>query len=93
MRRRLRKKKRQGEFREFGIFIEVSLADGDTTTLLEDFQAQAIAPHRLEFRGRIVQRALSGFVELGHPGLSNWGSATNMKPIKNASWCGCCATR
>ena len=65
MRRRLRKKKRQGEFREFGIFIEVSLADGDTTTLLEDFQAQAIAPHGLEFRGRIVQRALSGFVELG----------------------------
>ena len=66
MRRRLRKKKRERELREFGMFIEVSLTDGDTAALLAEFRAQAIDPHGLVFRGGIVKDALSGFVELGH---------------------------
>ncbi len=65
MRRRLRKKKRQREFREFGMFIEVSLTDGDTAALLAEFRAQVLDPNGLAFRGRIGDHALSGFVELG----------------------------
>ena len=47
MRRRLRKKKRQRELREFGMFIEASLTDGDTATLLAEFRAQALDPYGL----------------------------------------------
>ena len=65
MRRRLRKKTRRGEFRAFGMFLEVSLTDRDTATLLAEFRAQALDPHGLLFRGHIVNRALSGVVELG----------------------------
>ena len=65
MRRRLRKKKLHKEFRRFGVFIQVSLTGGDTTTLLAEFRAQVLDPHGLAFRGRIGGDALSGFVELG----------------------------
>ena len=65
MRRRLRKKTRQAEFRAFGMFLEVSLTDEDTETLLAEFRAQALDPHGLMFRGHIVDHVLSGVVELG----------------------------
>ena len=65
MRRRLRKKIRCREFRTFDLYLEVSLTDRDTTTLLAEFRAQVLDPHGLEFRGHIVNHALSGVVELG----------------------------
>ena len=63
------------------MFTEVSLADGDTTTLLEDFQAQAIAPHGLAFRGRIVKHALSGFVALGRRDQYEANQGSMAKPL------------
>ena len=65
MRRLLRKKTRWREFRTFGMFIEASLTDEDTSTLLAEFQAQALDPLGLGFRGHIVNHALSGVIELG----------------------------
>ena len=65
MRRRLRKKTRQKEFRTFGLFIEASLTDHDTISLLAEFRAQALEPHGLRFRGHIVDDTLSGVIGLG----------------------------
>ncbi|MCH7971222.1 MAG: hypothetical protein IH960_09315 [Chloroflexi bacterium] len=47
------------------MFIEASLTDEDTATLLAEFQAQVLQPHGLMFRGYIMNHALSGVVELG----------------------------
>lgn len=47
------------------MFLEASLTDRDTTTLLAEFRAQVLEPHGLMFRGYVVNRALSGVVELG----------------------------
>ena len=41
------------------------MAQYDEDDRASHFMGAIIAPHGLEFRGRIVQRALSGFVELG----------------------------
>ncbi len=65
MRRRLRKKTRCIEFQTFGMFVEASLTDEDTTTLLAEFRAQILDPHGLGFQGHIVNHTLSGVVELG----------------------------
>ena len=65
MRRRLRKKKHIGEYRQYGIFLEASLSNGNTSTLINEFRTQAIEPNGLAFRGRIARQALSGFVDLG----------------------------
>ena len=43
------------------MFIEASLTDRDTATLLADFRVQVL----LMFRGYIVNHAMSGVVELG----------------------------
>ncbi len=47
------------------MYLEVSLTDRATTTLLAAFRAQVLEPHGLMFRGHIVNHALSGVVELG----------------------------
>jgi len=47
------------------MFIEASLTDEDTATLLAEFQAQVLEPHGLMFRGYIMNQAISGVVELG----------------------------
>ncbi len=65
MRRRLRKKKHIGEYRRFAIFLEASLSDGDSSTLVDEFRTQALEPNGLAFMGRIARQALSGFVKLG----------------------------
>ena len=51
MRRRLRKKTRCREFRTFGLFIEASLTDEDTATLLAEFRTRILDPYGLGFRG------------------------------------------
>ena len=58
MRRRLRKKTRCREFRTFGLFIEASLTDEDTATLLAEFRAQILDPHGLGFQGHIVNHTV-----------------------------------
>ncbi len=65
MRRRLRKKTRCREFRTFGMFVEASLTDEDTATLLAEFRARMLDPHGLGFRGQIVDHTLSGVIRLG----------------------------
>ena len=47
------------------MFIEVSLTDGDTRTLLDTFRAQALDPYGLRSRGQVVNHTLSGAVGLG----------------------------
>ena len=58
-------KTRHREFRTLGMFIEVSLTDGDTRTLLDTFRAQALDPYGLRSRGQVVNHTLSGAVGLG----------------------------
>ena len=47
------------------MFIEASLTDEDTATLLAEFRAQILDPHGLGFRGHIANHTLSGVIGLG----------------------------
>ena len=66
MRRRLRKKKRVGEFQEFGVELEIVLRAGvDLDAFLDDFLRDAVEANGLAFGGGGRGNRLSGFLELG----------------------------
>ena len=66
MRRRLRKKKRIGEFQEFGVEVTAKLKSGvDFDAFLDDFISDAIEVNGLAFGGGCLKAMFSGFVELG----------------------------
>jgi hypothetical protein len=66
MRKRLRKKKRVGEFQEFGVELEMMLRAGvDFDALLEDFLRDAVDANGLAFGGGGRGNHLAGFLELG----------------------------
>lgn len=66
MRRRLRKKRRVGEFQELGIELSLTLRSGiDFDAFLDDFLTSAIEVHGLRFGGSGSSTHLSGVVELG----------------------------
>lgn len=66
MRKRLRKKKRVGEFQEFGVELEMKLRTGvDFDTFLDDFIRDAVEANGLAFGGGGQSNHLDGFLELG----------------------------
>jgi len=66
MRKRLRKKKRVGEFQEFGVELEMTLrADVDFDGFLDDFLRDAVEANGLAFGGGGRGNHLAGFLELG----------------------------
>ncbi len=66
MRKRLRKKKRVGEFQEFGVELEVMLRAGvDFDIYLDDFLRDAVEANGLAFGGGGRGNRLAGFLELG----------------------------
>lgn len=66
MRKRLRKKKRVGEFQEFGVEVEMRLRAGvDLDVFLDDFLRDAVEANGLAFGGGGGGSCLGGFVELG----------------------------
>ena len=66
MRKRLRKKKRLGEFQEFVAELSAMLkADVDFETFLDDFIRDAIEANGLAFGGGGISPRLDGLVELG----------------------------
>jgi uncharacterized protein len=81
MRKRLRKKKHLGEFREFGVQVKVGVKpDTDYDSFLDDWICQAVEGNGLSFGGGGSAPLLSGFVELGRheqvaakiSGLEEW---------------------
>ena len=66
MNKRIRKKKRVGEFQELGVEITVTFADGvDHEAFLDEFLRDAIERRAMQFGGGCNEEALQGFVELG----------------------------
>jgi uncharacterized protein YggL (DUF469 family) len=69
MRRRLRKKRHLGEFREWGLTIAIQRTHPDGfDDFLDDFIAQAIAAHGFAFRGGGHGDRLTGVIEVGRTG-------------------------
>ena len=66
MRKRLRKKRHLGEFREWGLPIAIQRTHPDGSDgFLDGFIAQAIAAHGLAFRGGGHGDRLAGVIEVG----------------------------
>lgn len=66
MRKRLRKKKRIGEFAEWGVQIGIALkSEQDFDGFLDDFIEQAIEANQCRFGGGGRDDRVEGFVELG----------------------------
>lgn len=66
MRKRLRKKKRIGEFREFGVEVFITLHMGvDFDAFLDDFICDAVEANGLAFGGGGCAPQFDGFLELG----------------------------
>jgi uncharacterized protein YggL (DUF469 family) len=67
MRKRLRKKLRKGEFKEFGCEVRIKLAKGlneeQIHAFLDAFIEEAIEAHGLQFGGSTFQHECDGFVE------------------------------
>jgi uncharacterized protein YggL (DUF469 family) len=71
MRRRLRKKRHLGEFREWGLTIAIQRTHPDGfDDFLDDFIAQAIAAHGFACRGGGHGDRLTGVIEVALP--QNW---------------------
>lgn len=66
MRRRLRKKKHLGEFREFSVAFRIGLSPGNEFyAFLDDWIANAIEANGLQFGGGGKSGDIGGVVELG----------------------------
>ena len=66
MRRRLRKKKHLGEFREYSVSVRIGLRTGaDFDAFLDDWIANAIEANGLQFGGGGRSDEIAGVVELG----------------------------
>ena len=66
MRKRVRKKKRIGEFEEFGVEVTAKLKSSvDFDAFLDDFIRDAVEVNGLAFGGGGLGAKFSGFVELG----------------------------
>ena len=72
MKRRLRKKRLVGEFRQFGIHLDVHLrGDADVDSFFDEFLEEAVEGNGLQFGGGFQsdRPVIAGFVELG--GIDN----------------------
>lgn len=66
MRKRLRKKKHLGEFREFGVEVRIEVKPAaDHDSFLDDWIIQAVEGNGLQFGGGGSRSEMSGFLELG----------------------------
>lgn len=66
MRKRLRKKRHLGEFREFGVTLSINLRpSAEFDVFLDDFLLQAVEAQDLQFGGGGSGLALTGYLELG----------------------------
>lgn len=66
MKKRLRKKKRVGEFKVFGVSIAMKLSeDTDFDSFIDIFFSEAIEANGCYFGGGGQKKRFSGFIELG----------------------------
>ncbi len=66
MKKRLRKKKYIGEFKEWGVTISIARSkDADFETFLEEFVEQSMESNRCYFTGTGEKKHLEGFIDLG----------------------------
>lgn len=87
MKRRLRKKKHLGEFKIYGVSLEIKRnTEDDFDNFLDSFVLEAIEANNFYFCGYGKEKELEGFIELGleanHPDqgvekITNWLASRN----------------